>query len=62
MNFDGLDGNLRPGDYHALQDDDHEDQIHDDLERNIMKIDMEKNFKFRKSAKFSRLTWLIPAK
>ena len=42
MNFDGLDGNLRPGDYHAVQDDDHEDQIHDDLEPNIMKIDIAK--------------------
>ena len=53
MNFDGLDGNLRPGDHHAVQDDDHEDQIHDDLEPNIMKIDI---------AKFSSLTWLTPAK
>ena len=55
MNFDGLDGNLRPGDYHALQDDDHEDQIHDDLERNIMKIDMEKILSFENKQNFQGL-------
>lgn len=50
MNFDGLDGNLRPGDYHAVQDDDHEDQIHDDLEFNIIKTEIKK-FKNREKRK-----------
>ena len=42
INISPAHGNLRPGDHHAVQDDDHEDQIHDDLERNIMKIDIAK--------------------